>query len=134
LTGVDFVLTHLDGRKIRIKNKPGEVIKPDEIKTVENHGMPYHKQTYKFGNLFIVFKVKFPETLNQQQMAKISEALSFMKKTGDVDMDVAETVSLIDFKEYHRNTHHEGGTEGNGSDEEDDEGRAGGQRVKCSQQ
>jgi DnaJ family protein A protein 2 len=43
LTGVDFVLTHLDGRKIRIKNKAGEVIKPDEIKTVEGHGMPYHK-------------------------------------------------------------------------------------------
>jgi DnaJ family protein A protein 2 len=43
LTGVDFVLTHLDGRKIRIKNKPGEVIKPDDIKTVEGHGMPYHK-------------------------------------------------------------------------------------------
>ena len=43
LTGVDFVLTHLDGRKIRIKNAPGEVIKPDDIKTVEGHGMPYHK-------------------------------------------------------------------------------------------
>jgi DnaJ family protein A protein 2 len=43
LTGIDFVLTHLDGRKIRIKNKTGEVIKPDDIKTVENHGMPYHK-------------------------------------------------------------------------------------------
>ena len=42
LTGVDFVITHLDGRKIRIKNKPGEVIKPDDIKTIDNHGMPFH--------------------------------------------------------------------------------------------
>jgi DnaJ family protein A protein 2 len=63
LTGVDFVLTHLDGRKIRIKNKAGEVIKPDEIKTVENNGMPYHKQPYKFGNLFVVFKIVFPDSL-----------------------------------------------------------------------
>jgi len=63
LTGIDFVLKHLDGRKIRIKNAPGEVIKPEDIKTVENHGMPYHKQSYKFGNLFIVFKVKFPDHL-----------------------------------------------------------------------
>lgn len=61
LTGIDFVLTHLDGRKIRIKNKPGEVIKPDDIKTVEGHGMPYHKSPYKFGNLFVVFKISFPE-------------------------------------------------------------------------
>lgn len=71
LTGVDFVLTHLDGKKIRIKNKPGEVIKPDDIKTVEGHGMPYHKQPFKFGNLFVVFKVKFPNELKKEQMAKI---------------------------------------------------------------
>ena len=36
LTGVDFVITHLDGRKIRIKNNAGEIIKPDDIKTIEN--------------------------------------------------------------------------------------------------
>jgi DnaJ family protein A protein 2 len=64
LTGVDFVIKHLDGRKIRIKNKPGEVIKPDDIKTVEGFGMPYHKQPFKFGNLFIIFKIKFPETVS----------------------------------------------------------------------
>lgn len=68
LTGVDFIIKSLDGRKIRIKNKPGEVIKPNEIKTVEGQGMPYHKQTYKFGNMFVIFKVKFPENLNSDQM------------------------------------------------------------------
>ena len=46
LTGVDFVFTHLDGRKVRIQNKPGEIIKPDDIKTVESMGMPYHKKIY----------------------------------------------------------------------------------------
>ncbi len=29
LTGLDFILVHLDGRKVRISNKPGEVIQPD---------------------------------------------------------------------------------------------------------
>ena len=71
LTGVDFVLTHLDGRKIRVKNQPGEVIKPDDIKTVEGYGMPYHKQTYKFGNLFVVFKLVFPKELKKDQVEKI---------------------------------------------------------------
>ena len=133
LTGIDFVLTHLDGRKIRIKNKAGEVIKPDDIKTVEGHGMPYHKQTYKYGNLFVVFKIKFPTELNKAQMDKISEALAFQRKKQDVDMDVAETCPLIEFKEHHRNTHHEGGNEGHHSGEEDDEDErgSGGQRVKC---
>lgn len=60
LTGLDFILTHLDGRKIRIKNKAGEVIKPDSLFTVENLGMPFHKRTYQHGNLIIQFKIKFP--------------------------------------------------------------------------
>lgn len=131
LTGVDFVITHLDGRKIRIKNKPGEVIKPDDIKTVENHGMPFHKQPYKFGNLFVIFKINFPDKLNESQMSKIREALASQKKREDnVDMDVAETCSLKPYKEEHRNAHHEGGNEGNNSDEDEDNGHQRG-GVRC---
>lgn len=63
LTGVDFTITHLDGSKIRIMNTPGEVIKPDDIKTVPEKGLPFHRQSYKFGNLYIVFKVSFPKTI-----------------------------------------------------------------------
>ena len=43
LTGVDFMLTHLDGTKIRIRNEPGEVIKPDDLKTIPDKGLPFHK-------------------------------------------------------------------------------------------
>ena len=46
LTGVDFTVTHLDGRHIRIKNNPGEVLKHDDIKVVEGMGMPFHKRVY----------------------------------------------------------------------------------------
>ena len=71
LTGVDFVVTHLDGRKIRIKNNAGEVIKPDDIKTVEHMGMPYHKKVYVTGNLFIHFKIKFPTTLDNKSISLV---------------------------------------------------------------
>lgn len=64
LTGIDFVLTHLDGRQIRIKNKTGETIKPGQVMTCEGLGMPFHKASYEFGNLFITFKIKFPDTLD----------------------------------------------------------------------
>ena len=135
LTGVDFVITHLDDRKIRIKNKPGEVIKPDEIKTIENLGMPLHKTPYKFGNLFISFKIAFPDRLEASQVTKIKEALGVAgAKKKDVDMDVAETVELKAYKDEHRNTHHEGGDRGQGgSDDEmdDEDGQRGG--VRCQQ-
>jgi len=79
LTGLDFVLVHLDGRKIRIHNKPGEVIKPDSLFTVEHGGMPFHKQPYKFGNLIIQFKIKFPNSVDAKTMGLITEALSDSK-------------------------------------------------------
>ena len=75
LTGVDFVITHLDGRKIRVRNEPGNVIKPDDIKTVEGFGMPFHKTSYSTGNLFVLFKINFPDSLQPEQMEPIKGAL-----------------------------------------------------------
>ena len=63
LTGVDFSFDHLDGSKVRVKNVPGEVIKPEDIKTLKGKGLPFHKKPYEFGNMFVIFKVKFPDTL-----------------------------------------------------------------------
>jgi DnaJ family protein A protein 2 len=82
LTGVDFVLTHLDGRKIRIKNNPGEIVKPDDLKTVESCGMPFHKKSYVFGNLFILFKIKFPNSLDEASMNLLGEALGVSLSEG----------------------------------------------------
>lgn len=136
LTGVDFVLTHLDGRKIRIKNEPGTVVKPEDIKTVEGFGMPFHKTSYKFGNLFVLFSVKFPESLKIDQVEGIQKNLSQKStKDKDVDMDVSEECMLQGFSEAHKNTHVEGGQSGQGdSDDEDDGHRGHGPRVQCAQQ
>lgn len=98
--------------------------------------MPLHKTPYKHGNLFIIFKIQFPEKMDPQQISKVKEALAFQaKKAADKDHgDVAETVELKQYKESHRNVHHEGGDRGNGSDEEmeDESQQRGG--VRCQQQ
>jgi len=39
--------------------------------TCEGLGMPFHKTPYKFGNLFVTFKVEFPESVDGAQMAEI---------------------------------------------------------------
>jgi DnaJ family protein A protein 2 len=46
LTGVDFTFEHLDGRKIRVKSEPGDVIKPNSLMTLRDLGMPFHKKSY----------------------------------------------------------------------------------------
>lgn len=100
LTGLDFVLTHLDGRKVRITNKPGEVIKPDSLFTVENLGMPFHKRTYQNGNLVIQFKIKFPNTVDANTSKLLQSALSAPVAKGKgaaaakEEGDIAETCEL----------------------------------------
>lgn len=66
LTGVNFTIMHLDGRIIRITNPPGKVIKPNDMMTCEDLGMPFHKTPYKFGNLFITFTIAFPDKINEK--------------------------------------------------------------------
>jgi len=54
------------------------------------------------------------------------------KHRPDENMEVAETVTLEKFNEGQKNTHAQGGTRGNDSDEEEDDPRlrgGGGQRV-----
>jgi DnaJ homolog subfamily A member 2 len=153
LTGLDFVLTHLDGRRVRIRNTPGEVIKPDSLFTVENLGMPFHKRTYQNGNLIIQFKIKFPTQMDAKSVGLLQEALggaasavsgaakggkAAAKKGDEGDKD-AVVCELKAFSEDHRNTDHRGGTGGHhdSDEEEDEDGHGhghGGQRVGCQQQ
>lgn len=72
LTGVSFVIDFLDGTKLAVKNKPGQVIKPDSLMTIEEKGLPFHKNAFKFGNLFVLFSVKFPLTLDSPQISQVS--------------------------------------------------------------
>lgn len=99
LTGVNFVVDFLDGKQIAISNKPGQVIKQDTIMTIEEKGLPFFKNPYKFGNLFVLFSVKFPTVLEPAQITSLAKVLSSQKKKDDVDMEIAETVNLIPFSD-----------------------------------
>lgn len=49
------------------------MVKPESLMTVEDKGLPFHKNPYKFGNLFILFTIQFPEQLNANQQLKVQE-------------------------------------------------------------
>jgi DnaJ family protein A protein 2 len=61
LTGVNFEIQHLDGKKYIIATANGEIISHKEKKTIKNKGMPYHKDSMSHGNLYIEFEVEFPK-------------------------------------------------------------------------
>ena len=49
--------------------------------TCEDLGMPFHKTPYKTGNLFITFKIKFPDSIPSNQIQTITGVLSGQKKS-----------------------------------------------------
>lgn len=104
LTGVDFTINHLDGTPLRIKNNPGEVIKPDDLKTLENKGLPFHKRSYEFGNLYVKFNVTFPDSLTKPQLTSLNKALSKADEEADETME-GEVCLLKKYSETQRNTH-----------------------------
>ena len=103
LTGVDFTFEHLDGRKIRVKTEEGAVIKPNSLMTLKDLGMPFHKTTYQSGNLFVMFKVEFPDTLKPAVYKNLTDALGDCPKNPEEKSD--EIVELETFHENQKNTH-----------------------------
>ena len=85
-------MKHLDGSVIRIKNEPGDVIKPDDLKTIPDKGLPFYQQPYKFGNLFVMFKVTFPDSVPVDKLSLIKQALPAPTDQDDTDMDAEELI------------------------------------------
>lgn len=100
LCGVNFIVKFLDGTEFRVKSEEGEVIKPDQILTIEEKGMPFHKNPFKFGNLFIMFKISFPDKIAPTQKSQLQEAigqLEGMKVSAEDERREVETKKLLKF-------------------------------------
>ncbi|VDK37134.1 unnamed protein product [Taenia asiatica] len=63
LVGFRHVIKTLDDRQLVVETKPGEVIKPNELRCIPNEGMPRYKNPFERGRLIIKFFVDFPESL-----------------------------------------------------------------------
>ncbi|MBN3314120.1 DNJA1 protein, partial [Atractosteus spatula] len=61
LCGFKKTIRTLDNRTLIISSSPGKVIKHNDIKCVQNEGMPVYRDPYEKGLLIIQFTVKFPE-------------------------------------------------------------------------
>jgi chaperone protein DnaJ len=71
LVGCSFKINHLDERPIVIEIKPGDIVKPGDLKECPGLGMPVFTRTYEYGSLFIKFNIVFPDTLTKQQMENL---------------------------------------------------------------
>lgn len=61
LLGFDRVLlTHLDGRGIRLDGTSSKIIRPNDTIRIPGEGMPRYKTDGR-GDLYVVFDVEFPD-------------------------------------------------------------------------
>lgn len=100
LCGFQFSLTHLDGRQLLIKSNPGEIIKPDQYKAINDEGMPHHQRPFIKGRLFIHFNVVFPESgfLSPEKCRDLEAVLPRKpgKQPSDNEVDECEETTLHD--------------------------------------
>lgn len=63
------------------------------VKVVSGEGMPSDQK--RKGDLYVRFEVQFPKSLEEAQIAKMSEALGY-ERNGGQEEDVVETVTMED--------------------------------------
>ena len=126
LCGFQRIVHTLDERKLLVTSHPGQVVKPGELKCIENEGMPLTKHVGEKGSLIIKFDVKFPED-NWIQPDKLCNLEKFLPKREEyIISDLSETVNLKDYDQdsHGRHRYHE-------AYEDEDEYGHHGRGVQC---
>ena len=61
LSGFNFEVKFLDGTQLVIATPPGDIISHNDVKVVKGKGMPFYKDSFGHGNLYVKLDVVFPK-------------------------------------------------------------------------
>lgn len=131
LCGYEIFITHLDGRILRLRSSPGQIVNHGDIKSIDGEGMPEYKRPFEKGRLIIKFSVVFPKTLSADAVKLLDKALPKPKPKAAVSEEQVEDVTLSDVSQHDQHQNHSHG--GEAYDEDEDDGPRGGS-VNCAQQ
>ncbi|XP_001962852.3 dnaJ homolog subfamily A member 2 [Drosophila ananassae] len=98
LCGYSHCFKHLDGRNVCLRTKPGQVLQHNHIKMVRGCGMPVFNQATDKGDLYLKFRVMFPDNdfATAPQLAMLEDLLPARQKV--VIPPNAEEAQLLDYK------------------------------------
>jgi DnaJ family protein A protein 2 len=90
LAGFELLITHLDGRQLLVRSKPGEVLTPNAIKCIDNEGFPIYRRPFEKGRLIIKFNIEFPKAALTTNAAALEALLGQTRRVptyteGEVD-------------------------------------------------
>ena len=108
LLGIPFYIDHINGKKLKIEHS--DIIRPDCYHKIKNMGMPYKDMESVYGDLYIVYKIKFPVafTEEQKEMLKSTFNISEMEDINEsikVECEYGEELSRTDFEDKNKYSH-----------------------------
>ncbi|KAG0220855.1 hypothetical protein B0O80DRAFT_302510 [Mortierella sp. GBAus27b] len=73
LLGFDLEIKHLDGKSVKLTR--GQSVTPfGFVQTLKGQGMPIKGSSGDFGDMYVEYRIAFPEQLTKEQRSLISEA------------------------------------------------------------
>jgi DnaJ-class molecular chaperone len=85
--------------------------------TCKEFGMPFYKTSYQFGNLFVLFKVTFPDKIDEKLFDQIKKCLPKSHPVTQTKAD--QSVVLEEFHDEHKNSHSHPDDHDSNEEEED---------------
>ncbi len=128
LCGFKRTVKTLDARTLLLTSHPGEVVKPGELKCVEEEGMPVYKHSILKGSLVVKFDVKFPENnwIANEKLSNLEKLLP--KRQEYIISDISEAVHIQDYERHASSSHRH---HRDAYEEDDDDYGQQGRGVQC---
>ncbi|KIJ52545.1 hypothetical protein M422DRAFT_776175 [Sphaerobolus stellatus SS14] len=93
-----ILVTHLDGRGIKVTSPPGKIIRPDDTIILRGEGMPVYKQPDQKGDLFVVLTVEMPT----EQWLKTVDADALLKLLPPKKPEIVPTPAVVDESRFEK--------------------------------
>ena len=127
LTGINFIIKHLDNRDILVKSD--ELIQPNSQKCIANEGMPILNDPFDKGYLIINFDVILPE-IEKDKYGQLQSLLNENIKIIDNKNNKYEEVILTSMDNYIQTNN----SSNNTHEEDEHQHMQGPDGVQCAQQ
>ena len=72
LCGFESIITHVNGKQLRYKSEPGQIVRDGTMKTIQGLGM---MRNHHVGNLIVKLNIDYSKKLSMEQVNKLKEIL-----------------------------------------------------------
>ena len=79
-----ILITHLDGRGVKVTSPPGKIIDPGESIVLRGEGMPVHKNPDQKGNLYVIIHIDMPDENWLKDINRTVSRITFILKCANI--------------------------------------------------